>query len=126
MLHVDGERDRLSALAELMPVRADIADELRAVHPLGQLRLDVVAGLRADAAKIGIDRRVYASLDQVTEYDQLGHLGAREEGLEDSAEPATVAAAWRRRQAEQHCVRVCIDDLAVGLRWAMVRFIDHQ
>ena len=38
------ERDGLPALAELVPVGDDVADELSVVHALGELALDVVTG----------------------------------------------------------------------------------
>ena len=79
----------------------DVADQLGPIHALGELRLDVVAGLRADALQVGIDRRIDARLDQVALLDQLGDLRTFDDGLEDAAEPAPVAAAWRGGQAEQ-------------------------
>ena len=44
---VDGEGDGLPALAVLVPMRDDVADQLRPIHALGELALDVVAGARA-------------------------------------------------------------------------------
>ena len=46
--------------------------------------------------------------------------------LEDAAEPAAVAAAWRGGQAEQDRVRIGVDDLADRSRRAVMRLIDHQ
>ena len=41
---VDGEGDGLPALAVLVPVRDDVADQLRPIHALGELALDIIAG----------------------------------------------------------------------------------
>ena len=57
---VDGEGDGLPALAVLVPVRDDVADQLGAIHAVGELGLDVVAVTGVHAAEIGIDRRVDA------------------------------------------------------------------
>ena len=62
---VDREGDGLSALAVLVPVRDDVADQLGPIHALGELAFDVVAGDRADALQIGIDRRIDARPDQI-------------------------------------------------------------
>ena len=62
---VDGEGDGLSALAEFMPVRHDIADQLGAIHAVGELTFVVIAGDGAHALEIRIDRRIGARLDQI-------------------------------------------------------------
>ena len=49
----------------MVPVRDDVADQVDAVHPLGELRLDIIADTRFDALQVRIDRRVYARLDQI-------------------------------------------------------------
>ena len=98
---VDREGDGLPPLAEFVPVGDDVADQLRPVHALGELGLDVVAVARADATQIGIDRRIDARPHQVALLDQLGDLRAFDQFLEDAAEPAPVAPAWRCGQAEQ-------------------------
>src|SRR4029077_18469228 len=90
-----GEGDDLAALAILEPVGDDVADELVPIHPLGELGLDIVAGLRPDAAQIRLDWRVYSRLHQVPLLDEIGDLRALDHGLEDAAETAAVAAAWR-------------------------------
>ncbi len=54
VLDRNGESDRLSALGVFMPVRDDIADQIAAVHPLGELAFNVVAALSANTAQIGI------------------------------------------------------------------------
>ena len=41
---VDREADGLSALAVFVPVRDDVADQLRPIHALGELAFDVIAG----------------------------------------------------------------------------------
>ena len=55
---IDREGDRLSALGVLVPVGDDVADELRPVHAIGELALDVIADARFDAFQVRIDRRV--------------------------------------------------------------------
>ena len=49
----DGKDDGLPALAELVPMRDDIADQLRLVHAVGKLVLDIVAGDGLHAFKSG-------------------------------------------------------------------------
>ena len=87
--------------------------------------LDIVAVARAHAAEIGIDRRVGARRHQEAEPDQVRHLRTLDHRLEDAAEPAPVAAAWRGREAEQHRVGIGRDDLPVGLRRGVVALIDR-
>ena len=43
--YADGEDHGLPALAVLVPMRDDVADQLWAIHPLGEFCLDVVTGL---------------------------------------------------------------------------------
>ena len=118
---VDGEGDGLPALAVLVPVRDDVADQLRPIHAIGELGLDVVAVTRAHAAQIGIDRRIDARRHQDSRARSAsGDLRAFDHRLEDAAEPAPVAAAWRCGQAEQHRVGIGVDDLAIGLRRRVV------
>ena len=53
------ERDGLPALAELMPVGDDVADELGVVHALGELVLDVItAPIARPQVGIGSARRL--------------------------------------------------------------------
>ena len=73
---VDRERDGLPALAELVPMGNDVADQLGNVHAVGELALDVVAGLRLHPAQVGIDRGIDAGLDQIALRDQLADLRA--------------------------------------------------
>src|SRR6516225_778465 len=60
------------ALAELMPMLDDIADELRPIHALGELGFDVVALAGFHAPQVRIDRRVDPRADQISLFDQLG------------------------------------------------------
>ena len=46
VLDADGEADGLPALAELVPMGDDVADQLGRVHALGELALDIVAARR--------------------------------------------------------------------------------
>ena len=101
---VHGEADRLPAFAVLVPMGDDVADEVRTVHPIGELAFDIVADAGLDAFQVGIDRRKHARADQMLLLDQLGDLGAFDDDVEDAAEPATVTAARRCRQTEQHRV----------------------
>ena len=124
---VDRERDGLPALAELVPVGDDVADQLGNVHAVGELDLDVVAGYRAHAGQVGIDRGIDAGLDQVALRDQLADLRALDHGREDPAQAAPVAPAGRGGQSDQHRVGVGLDDLAPRLRGRVVAFVDdHQ
>ena len=110
----------LPPLAVLVPVGDDVADQVGAVHALGELRFDVIADAGLDAAQVRIDRRKDASSDQILLLDQLGDLRAFDDHVEDAAEPAAVTAAWRGCQAEQHRVGIVVDDLAVGFGRAMM------
>ena len=47
---VDGEGDGLSPLAVFVPVRDDVADQLRPIHALGELAFDIVAA--CDCARL--------------------------------------------------------------------------
>ena len=82
-----GEGDGLAALAVLEPVRDDVADELVLVHPLGKLRLDVVARLCSNAAQIRVYRRVDLSLDEIALLDQVGDLRGLDQGRKDASSP---------------------------------------
>jgi len=121
-----GEGHGLAALAVLEPMRDDVSDELVPIHPLGELGLDVVAGLRSDAAQIGVERRVDPRLDQIALLDQVGHLRALDHGLEDAAEPTTIATAWRGREPEHDGVRVGLDQFLIGHGAGVMRLIDDQ
>ena len=79
-----------------------------------------------DALEIGIDRRIDARLDQIALLDQFGDLRAFDDGFEDAAEPAPVAAARRGGQAEQDRVRIGVDDLAIGLAGQWCASSIHQ
>ena len=54
MRDVDGEGHGLPALAELVPVRDDVADQLRAIHAVGELGLDIVAGWMRTPVRSGL------------------------------------------------------------------------
>src|SRR5215813_11624165 len=114
MTDAAGEGDGLAALAIFVPVRDDVADELVPVHALGELGLDIVAGLRLDAVQVRVDRGVDPRLDQIALLDQVWHLRALDHGLEDAAEPAAVATAGRCGQPEDNRVGICLEDLLVG------------
>jgi hypothetical protein len=47
-----GEAHGTPAFAIFVPMANDVADQLRSVHALGELRLDIVAGLHLDAFEV--------------------------------------------------------------------------
>ena len=49
---VNGEDNRLAALAKLVPIRDDVADQGVLVHARGELALVVVAGDGVDASQV--------------------------------------------------------------------------
>ena len=51
---VDAKHQRLSALAKLVPIADDIADEIVAVHAVGELTDDIIALARFDALRSGL------------------------------------------------------------------------
>src|SRR5262245_44433596 len=95
MLDADRERYRAPALAVLQPMLDDVADQLAGIHPALELADDVVALPGLDATQIRIDRRVHPRLDQEAANDEFRDLRALDHGVEDVAEPSTVAATWR-------------------------------
>ena len=107
-------------------MRNNVADQFRLIHSLGELVFVVIAGDGANAFQVWIDRRINARLDQVAALDQLGDLWALDDGLENAAEPAAVAATRRGGQAKQFRVRIGVDNFSVGARRAMLRLIDHK
>ena len=121
-----GKADGLSALAVFEPVADDVADQFRPVHAVGEFALDVVAVPDVNAMQIGIDRRIDAGRHQVALLDQLADMRALDHGLEDAAEPAAVATAWRGGEAEQDRVGIGVDDLAIGTRRTMVGLVDDD
>ena len=102
MRDVDGEANRFAAFAMLVPMRDDIADQVLAVHALGELRLDIIADAGLDATKVRVGRRIDARLDQIFLLDELRDLRAFHDRVEDAAKPSAVAAAWRGGQSDQH------------------------
>ena len=126
MPDVDSEADRPAAFAKLEPVLNDAADQFGDVHPVRELALDVVAGLHAHAGQVRRYRGIDARLDEVAQRDQLGDLRGLDDGLEYGAESAAVTAARSGGQAEQNGIWVGVDDGLIGLRRAVVAFIDDQ
>ena len=57
----------------------DVADQPARVHPLGELRLDVVAARDLDAGQVGRGRRIDVRRDEVSLLDQFGDLRAGDE-----------------------------------------------
>src|SRR5215469_393752 len=115
MRNIAGEGDGLFALAELVPMGNDIADELGVVHSGGKFGLDIVTVADMDAAQIRLDRRVDAALDQPTALlDEVRDLRALDHGGEDPAESAAVAATGCGRESDQDGIGVGFDQLAPG------------
>ncbi len=63
--NIDGEANRFPTLAVLVPGAYDVADEVGAVHALGELQLDVITDTGFDTAQVRIDRCEYAHLHQM-------------------------------------------------------------
>ena len=76
--------------------------------------------------QIRIDGRVDAGRNQEVLLDELADLRALDHGLEDAAEAAAVATAWRGSEAEQNGIRIALDDRPVALRHDVVAFIDDD
>jgi hypothetical protein len=126
VLDVDGEANRLPLLAELVPVADDVADEIVAVHPFGELGLDIVADAGLDALQVRFDRSEHTGPDQIFLRDQFGDLRTFDDDVEDAAQAATVTAARRGSQADQYGVGIGVDDLAVSGRRTVVRLVDNE
>ena len=94
-------------LAVFDPVGDDVADQFRPVHAVGEFALDVVAVADVNTMQIRIDRRIDAGRHQVALLDELADLRTLDHDLEDAAEPAAVATAWRGGEAEQDRVGIC-------------------
>lgn len=109
-----------------VPGRDDVANQVRAVHALGELAFDIVAGDGAHASEVWIDRCEYPCLDQIFLFDQLGDLRTFDDDVEDPAETAAVPSAWRCGQSDQDCLRIGVNDLSIGLRRTMMAFVDDQ
>ena len=96
----------LPTFAKLVPVGDDVADQLRAIHALGQLSLVVIAGLDANAFEIGSGWRIAARVNEELLLDERRHLRSFDDHVEDPAESTAVAAAGRRGGAEDDRVRI--------------------
>src|SRR5262249_20840408 len=97
MTNAAGKSHGAPALAIFVPMSDDVADQLGAIHALGKLSLNVITGLRLDAAQIGINRGVNPRLDQIALLDQRCDLRALDHGGEDPAKAAAIAATGRGR-----------------------------
>jgi hypothetical protein len=127
-----GKGQRPAALAVLEPMGDNVADQFRPVHAIGELGLDIVAGLRSHATQVRVDRRIYLCCDQITDAalvghgDQVGNLRALDHDAEDAAESATIATTWRCGQAEHDRVGVCLEHRPIGHRAGVVGLIDDE
>ena len=81
------------ALAELVPMFNDVADERGLVHTLGKLRLDVVAPLGPDTFQVGLGWREHLGGNEELLLDQRGDLRALDKALEDVAEAPPITPA---------------------------------
>src|SRR5262245_312266 len=100
MSDATGEGHCPAVFAVLEPVRDDVADQLVAIHAIGELTLDVVARDGAHALQVWIDRGVDARPDQMTLLDQRRDLWAFDHHREDAAEATAIAATWCCGRAE--------------------------
>src|SRR5215470_7461213 len=114
--------DGVASCCEAMPMGDDVADELRLVHALGKLRLDVIASFNAYTVQVRLRRSIDAASHEVAAPDQLSDIGALDQRLEHVPEPAPIASAWRSGQSNDDCLGVCVEQPPVRPRPAMVRF----
>ena len=77
----------------------DVANEMRGIDPLRELRFNVIPTLDADPGQIRPHRRVNFRRDQVPEPDQFRDGRSLNQDVEDVPQAATVAMARRRSAA---------------------------
>ena len=95
VLHTDGKANGFAALAVFVPMGDDVANQLRPVHPLGKLALNVIAGLHLHALKVRLRRRIDAGFNEIALLDQGRDLRRLDDRFEYAAQSAPVAAARR-------------------------------
>src|SRR5438067_11184447 len=95
--------DSGAPLSEAVPVLDGVPNQSRLVHALGERRLDIISPCRRDTLKVRRCRRVELRWNEKFVAGQFGHVWAFEEHLEHVAEPAPVATAWGRGQADDNC-----------------------
>ena len=86
----DGEANGLPAFGKFVPVGNDVADQLRAIHPVGQLLFVIVAGDGSDAFQVWVNRRIDARTDKIASRDQVGDLRTLDQRFEEAYSSAAV------------------------------------
>src|SRR6201989_3001137 len=98
----DSEDDGPAALAVLLAMLDDVADESVRVHPAFELTDNVVALLDPHASgDVDVNRRIDPGSNQESADDQIRDLRALDHRIEDVAEPLAVAPARCCRHAGQ-------------------------
>src|SRR3981081_2764864 len=88
--------DRRAPLSEPVPVLDGVPNQPRLVHALGERRLDIISPCRRDTLQVRCCGCVELRWNEKFVAGEFGHVWAFEEHIEDVAEPAPVAPAWRR------------------------------
>ena len=97
---VDGKDDGLPSLAELGVMLAQVPDQLRGVHAVGELPLVIIALDGPHALKVGINRGIDGCLDEYAAHDQFCDLRSLDDLRKRSSQPPPIAAAWRGRASD--------------------------
>src|SRR5262249_51311674 len=125
MTHAGCKDNGLAPFAVLEPMLDDVADQLRPVHAVFELALDVVASPRLNATQIRLWRSVDARRHEEPETYQFLYLRPLYDAVKETAEPATIAARGCRRETKPQGVRVGVHNLLIGASRGVVSFIDH-
>jgi hypothetical protein len=104
----------------------DVADKPFGVHATGQLRNHVISLLDPHAFQVRIDWRVHARFHEIAADDQVCDLRALNHHIEQITEPATVAAAWGCRHAEQRGLRIETDQMLARSATCTVRLVKYH
>jgi hypothetical protein len=85
--HAGRKHDGAALLGMAVPLGHDVADEIITVDARGELGLDVVSLLDADATQIeALGGRVDDGRDEMTGGGELGDLGTLDDDVEDATE----------------------------------------
>ena len=120
VLNADGECDGAAPLTEFVPVGNDVADKLWAIHPVGELVLNVVAEPGVNALQIGLDRRINPRRHQPALRNQVGHLGHSMMTSKMLPSPRPSPRHGVAVRPKHDGVGISGDDLAIGSRRAVV------
>jgi hypothetical protein len=126
MRHVHSKRDGAAALAVLMPMLDDVADQRFGVHAASELRNHVVSFFNPHALQVGVDWRVHARFHEIAADDQVCDLRAFDHHIEQITEPATVTSTRCCGHPEQHRVGIERDQLLTSSAASAVSFIEDQ